>query len=87
MKVRERVVDYPNTCPLRHRDIELVDYEKFDLLDTDREYDFRAYPISAKVREMKIYAGVCWIYCHKCKKEYEVDCTITEFGKWKRFRK
>jgi hypothetical protein len=80
----EVAVETPKTCPKGHKDIEVLYYEKLDHVDTFRQIKLiGAYYGSYKFRTVKVYGGFCVIYCNVCEQEYEMDCTIYEYGKWK----
>ena len=81
-----RTFDFPKTCPKGHKEIEILDYEKLDLLDhfEEKEINWRTASWSGKVRKCKLYGGVCRVYCHICKKEYNMDCYISECTEYRK---
>jgi hypothetical protein len=80
----EVAVETPKTCTKGHKDIEVVYYEKLDHIDTFRQIKpVGVYGLTYKFRNVKVYSGFCVVYCNVCEQEYEMDCTIYEYGKWK----
>jgi len=82
VKKKKRDFELPKTCPLGHRDIEIVSVEEMDYIDRFTEREMKRF--SDRIRTVKVYNGICIVFCKECDKEYEMECYIYEYGPWKK---
>lgn len=82
MKIVKVEVDFGDSCPKGHSkaDVEVVDYEKVDLVETLFNVDIE----TLRTRKVNVYTGFCRVYCNICRRDYTLDCYIYEYGAWRK---